>query len=61
MLIKTTFPRYVVARVVAILLIVCIVPLLWHLMMRLTWQVNCVIAVVSCLLFAYVFERQEEH
>ena len=60
MLIQTTFPGYVVARVVAILLIVCIVPLLW-LMMRLPWQVDCVIAAVSCLLFAYVFERQEEH
>ena len=44
-------------RVVAVAAMVVTVSLLWQLMTRLPWQVDCVIAAASALAFAYRFER----
>jgi hypothetical protein len=50
----------IVVRLTAVLLVVFGVPLLWSVMSRLTWQVDCLIAALASALFAYAFERQEE-
>ena len=48
-------------RLAALLLVACGVPLMWRVMMRTTWQVDCVIAAVASIVFAYTCERQEQH
>jgi hypothetical protein len=50
----------ILVRLTAVLLVVFGVPLLWSVMLRLTWQVDCLIAALASVLFAYAFERQEE-
>ena len=47
-------------RLTALLIVVFGVPLLWRVMMRLSWPVDCVIAAAASVLFAYTFERQED-
>ena len=32
---------------------------LWHLMARLPWQIDCLIAAVAAAAFSYTFERSE--
>ncbi|MGH9145506.1 MAG: hypothetical protein ACRD1Q_02260 [Vicinamibacterales bacterium] len=44
-------------RIVAFAATVVIVSLLWQVMTRLSWQVDCVIAAASALAFSYKFER----
>jgi hypothetical protein len=46
-------------RILAVLAIILVVPLLWRLMLWLPWQVDCVIAAVAALAFAYKFERED--
>ena len=44
-------------RVFFVAIMVLTVSLLWHLMTRLPWQIDCVIAAISALAFSYKFER----
>ena len=46
-------------RLAAVILIVIVVPLLWRIMIRLPWQIDCVIATVSAFAFAYAFEHED--
>ena len=55
-----TEDRLIIAlRCAAILLAVSVSSLLWWVLMRLSWQVDCLIALAACALFAYKFERQD--
>jgi hypothetical protein len=49
----------ILLRLAAVLIVVSGIPLLWRVMMGLTWQVDCVLAALASVLFAYTFERQE--
>jgi hypothetical protein len=48
----------ILIRLTALLIVVCGIPLLWRVMMRLSWPVDCAIAAAASVLFAYTFERQ---
>jgi hypothetical protein len=50
----------ILLRLTAVFIVVFGIPLLWRVMMHLTWQVDCVIAAVASVLFAYKFEQQAE-
>jgi hypothetical protein len=50
----------VLVRLSAVSIVVFAVPLLWRVMMRLSWQVDCFIAALASVLYAYTFERQED-
>ena len=47
-------------RIAAIITAAVIVLGLWHLMLWMPWQLDCVMAAASALVFAYRFERTAE-
>ena len=51
--------RLILLRLGAVVLAIVSVYLLNSLMLRLPWQVDCVIAGAAALAFAYRFEREE--
>ncbi|HKY22982.1 MAG TPA: hypothetical protein VJM31_17340 [Vicinamibacterales bacterium] len=53
--------RLTLLRLGAVVLMVVSVYLLNRVMLRLPWQVDCIIAGVAALAFAYRYERQESH
>jgi len=51
----------VVIRLAALVVMIATVSALWNLMLWLPWQLDCVLAAVAALAFAYTFERGESH
>ena len=51
--------RLILLRLGAVVLMIVSVYLLNRVMLRLPWQVDCIIAGVAALAFAYRFEREE--
>ncbi len=48
-----------ILRAVAVAAMFLIAVLLWHVMARLPWQINCLIAIGAASAFSYPFERSE--
>ena len=49
----------ILVRLIAVSSVILGMPLLWGAMMRLSWQVDCVIVAIASVLYAYGFERQD--
>ena len=53
--------RLILLRLGAVVLMIVSVSLLSRVMFWLPWQIDCLIAGVAALAFAYRFEREESH